>query len=92
MTSLTGRRRHADQEWLVSIAIGFGAIPLSLLTRFISRNVFGVNVPQDGADRVDMDIGYGAVLRGNEKGKDGSDASSSDGKDSSPLKKGAVEV
>jgi hypothetical protein len=46
----------------VSVAIGLGVIPLSLLTRFITRNVFHVNVPKAGMNKVDMDIGYGAVV------------------------------
>lgn len=47
----------------MSIAIGFGTIPLSLLTRFVARTCFGINVPQEGSDQVDMDIGYGAVVK-----------------------------
>jgi hypothetical protein len=35
----------AGLEWLVSLLIGTGVIPLSLLIRFISRNFFGINVP-----------------------------------------------
>lgn len=46
----------------MSIFIGFGVLPLSLLTRFISRAVFGCNVPSADDDRVDMDLGYGAVV------------------------------
>ena len=30
----------------MSILIGLGVIPLSLLTRFISRQFFGINVPE----------------------------------------------
>lgn len=52
----------AGTEWLVSICIGLGVLPLSLLTRFISRAVFGCNVPAADDDRVDMDLGYGAVV------------------------------
>lgn len=37
-------------------------IPLSLLTRFITRAVFGINVPKAGTEKVEMDIGYGAVV------------------------------
>lgn len=58
----SGGGRCAGTEWLVSVLIGLGVIPLSLLTRFITRAVFGVNVPREGDDRVDMDIGYGAVV------------------------------
>lgn len=46
-------------EWAISIAIGFGCLPLSILTRFITRAVFKHNVPRADADIVDMDIGYG---------------------------------
>lgn len=52
----------AGTEWIISIVIGLGVIPLSLLTRVISRAVFGINVPSEGDDKVDMDIGYGAVV------------------------------
>ena len=51
----------------MSIAIGFGTVPLSLLTRFVTRACFGVNVPRQDADQVDMDIGYGAVVRDAER-------------------------
>ena len=71
----------------MSLAIGFGVIPLSLLTRFISRSVFGVNVPREDADQVDMDIGYGAVMKGNTHGTHSSDSGDSDGKEASPIKK-----
>lgn len=56
-------------EWLVSLAIGAGCIPVSFVTRFITRNVFGVNVPQAGMDNVEMDIGYGAVVTPHSEGK-----------------------
>jgi hypothetical protein len=52
----------AGLEWLASLLIGLGVLPLSFLTRFITRAVFKVNVPRAGTDRVDMDIGYGAVV------------------------------
>jgi hypothetical protein len=54
---------HVGLEWLASLAIGFGSMPLSLLTRFISRAVFGINVPVKGTEFMDMDIGYGAVVK-----------------------------
>lgn len=37
---------RAGVEWAVSIAIGLGVIPLSLLTRWVSRQIFGINVPK----------------------------------------------
>lgn len=46
----------------MSVLIGLGVIPLSLLTRFISRAVFACNVPSADDDHVDMDLGYGAVF------------------------------
>lgn len=38
-------------------------LPLSFLTRFITRAIFHKNVPDTDAAEVDMDIGYGAVVR-----------------------------
>lgn len=53
---------HAGWEWLASILIGLGVIPLSFITRFVSRAIFKQNIPAPNADHVDMDIGYGAVV------------------------------
>jgi hypothetical protein len=60
---------YAGEEWLVSLAIGAGCVPVSFLVRFITRACFGVNVPQAGMDVVDMDIGYGAVVNPVSEGK-----------------------
>jgi hypothetical protein len=73
-------------EWIISLAIGFGVIPLSLLVRVISRAVFGINVPRTDEEHVDMDIGYGAVahdVHGDSRDSDGTahNEKSPDGKD-----------
>lgn len=60
---------RAGWEWLGSILIGAGCIPVSFIVRFITRNVFGVNVPEEGIDKVEMDIGYGAVVTTHSEGK-----------------------
>jgi hypothetical protein len=46
----------------VSIAIGVGVVPLSFITRFITRAVFKQNIPSRDENHVDMDIGYGAIV------------------------------
>jgi len=49
-------------EWAVSLAFGFVSFPLSMATRFISRNVFGCNLPRKGQDVAEMDLGYGTKV------------------------------